>query len=422
MSKAALQAPRPTPPVLRQTANLVARTGVVVAVSLIANVISARALGADGRGALAFALQAAFMVSFVVLLGSERAVAVVLPGQPISRSLPAVTSVSRYNAAVTAGVGVVALVATIVGTDLVWIRYVAPVTAMALASALSRALESSAINAHRAAIVLVNSGGASLVSLGLLAGLALADVNDPAIWVSAYAIGALLVGAALAHRFGLRSSSTSSRVGGPLLKQLSNTGKRLFPASLASHAAYRSDRLILPILADTEALGFYVVVASFTDIVAGPVEALSKVVLPRWRLAVLEGTFAPRRVFWAAGIYLSVAAVGSVLVGRQLIVPVFGEEYAASRELLPLLAFGSALFTMGRLLASYRLAQGHVNLASAADLVGMIAAIVAYVALIPSLGAQGAALGAIIGYASGILALLAVGGRVNVDESPVGDE
>lgn len=419
MTRSAAPARRPAPHVLGQTANLVGRQAAVVAVSLVANVISARTLGADGRGALAFALQAAFMVSFAVLLGTEKAVAVVMPGAPTTRGIPAILSVSWRRAGFTAAVGIVALGLTAAGTDLVALRYVAPVAAMALASGLSRALESSAINAHRAAIALANSSGASVVSLILIAGLALAEVRDPAVWVAAYACGAFLVGISLIHRFGSWSNLDLGSGRSSTLDRLANTGLRLFPASLASYAAYRSDRLILPVLADTEALGLYVVVVAFTDVVAAPVEALANALLPRWRAAVLNGTFAPRRIVVAAIAYLAVAAVGSVLAGRHLIVPIFGEDYAAGRDLLPLLAFGSALYPLGRLAAAYRLAQGYVNLASGADLVGMITAVAAYFLLIPGLEAQGAALGAAIGYASGIVVLVA--GKRWASTEPDGD-
>lgn len=419
MTRSAAPARTPAPHVLGQTANLVGRQAAVVAVSLIANVISARTLGADGRGALAFALQAAFMVSFAVLLGTEKAVAVVMPGAPTTRGIPAILSVSWRRAAFTAAVGMAALGLTAAGTDLVAVRYIAPVAAMALASGLSRALESSAINAHRAAIALANSGGASVVSLILIAGLALAEVRDPAVWVAAYACGAFLVGISLIHRFGSWSNLDLGSGRSSTLDRLANTGLRLFPASLASYAAYRSDRLILPVLADTEALGLYVVVVAFTDVVAAPVEALANALLPRWRAAVLNGTFAPRRIVVAAIAYLVVAAVGSVVAGRHLIVPIFGEDYAAGRDLLPLLAFGSALYPLGRLAAVYRLAQGYVNLASGADLVGMIAAVAAYFLLIPGLEAQGAALGAVIGYASGIVVLIA--GKRWASTEPDGD-
>ena len=80
------------PNVMGQTANLIGRQAVLVLMALAANIIAARTLAPDGRGALAFALQAAYMVSFGILLGTEKAVAVVMPGEGIEHGVPSIWS------------------------------------------------------------------------------------------------------------------------------------------------------------------------------------------------------------------------------------------------------------------------------------------------------------------------------------------
>ena len=394
--------------VVGQTANLIGRQAVLVVMALAANVIAARVLAPEGRGALAFALQAAYMVSFVILLGTEKAVAVVMPGAPTTRGVPAIWAASWWRGALVAGAGGAALVAVSSAnpTADAW-YYLAPVAMMGIASAISRSLETSAVNAHRSQLALINTAAASGLTLLFVIGLALIDNTDPRVWLVGYGVAALIVGVALCWRHGqlrhatLRSSSTDIK---PSL--LSRTGYRLFPASLASYAAYRSDRLILPVLAGTEALGLYVVVVALTDIIAAPVEALSNVLLPRWRAAVIAGTFDPGKTLAIAVSYLTVACTGAVFIGGAILVPVFGAAYEPAKDLLPTLAFGSALFSLGRLAATWRLAQGFVNLASGADLAGMVTAVTAYFVLIPPLGAQGAAVGSIIGYGTTIVALL----------------
>lgn len=391
-----------------QTANLILRQAVLVLMALGANIIAARTLAPEGRGALAFALQAAYMVSFAILLGTEKAVAVVIPGEGIDRGVPAIWSTTWKR---TIGVAVVGLLALLIvwrsqPESEAWV-YLAPVGLMGIASAVSRSLETSAVNANRSQVALVNTAGASFLTLLAVIALAIAGITNPSLWLVAYGVAALSVGLGLCLTYGkvtpaqLRRKDRSDTT-----RLLASTGYRLFPASLASYAAYRSDRLVLPVLAGNEALGLYVVVVALTDIVAAPVEALSQVVQPRWRKAHLAGNFKPGKFFGLALIYLALACTAAVFIGRIVLVPIFGEAYEPAKELLPTLAVGSALYSVGRLAAAWRLAAGYVGLASTADLVGMAFAVISYFALIPGLGAQGAALGSIIGYGATIVALV----------------
>lgn len=393
--------------VVGQTINLVGRQAVLVLMSLAANIIAARTLAPEGRGALAFALQASYMVSFGILLGTEKAVAVVMPGAGIERGVPSIWRTSWRRSVFVALVGIAALIAT-------WqlepsneaIRYIAPVALMGIASAVSRSLESSSVNANRSQIALLNTASASALTLLFVIALALGDITDPAQWLGGYGLAALSVGVGLCWIFGKLRTTLRGASSDPTSQGLlRSTGYRVFPASLASFAAYRADRLILPVLAGNEALGLYVVVVALTDIVAAPVEAFSQVLLPRWRAAHLAGRLKPAPLMALALGYLVAACTGAVFIGRAVLVPLFGEAYEPAKDLLPALAIGSGLFAFGRLISTWRLACGYVGLASISDLIGMVAAISSYFALIPSMGAQGAAVGSIIGYSATIVTL-----------------
>ena len=66
-------------------------------------------------------------------------------------------------------------------------------------------------------------------------------------------------------------------------------GLALFPAALSNMAMLRADRLALPVLASTSALGLYAAVATMTELLAWPLRAYADSRLGKWRAAHREG-------------------------------------------------------------------------------------------------------------------------------------
>ena len=400
--------------VAQQTLSLVGRQGLIVVLALAANIIAARTLLPAGRGALAFGLQVGFLLSFVLLLGSEKALPVVMPGTRIERGLASIWGLAWARAVAIVVIGIVATIGGLaVGLDGLGnlLVYGLPVAFLAVGSAMDRGLEAAAVNASRSQYTLAESLGSGVFILVFIVSLTLLDVTHPVWWVGAYGLAVLLVAGGLNVGLGrLSVAAVTNARHEPVAPSLRRTGYVLFPASLASFAALRSDRLILPLLGSTESLGLYVVVATLTDVATTPIDALSSVLLPRWRSQHLAGSLRPWSVFVAVLAYLALAGAAAVVIGGAILGPVFGSEYEPARDLLPLLAVGSGLFALGRLASSFRSAQGYVSLVSAADTAGMVAAVTSYLVLIPQLDARGAAIGSIVGYSTS-LAILLVGAR-----------
>jgi O-antigen/teichoic acid export membrane protein len=94
------------------------------------------------------------------------------------------------------------------------------------------------------------------------------------------------------------------------------------------------------------------------------------------------------------------AVTGPVLGGATylLIVPLFGERYAAAKGLVLPLVAAASLYAISRVSLALLIARGRNLVASVTETAGFVTSMVAYLALIPPYGALGAAYGSLIGY------------------------
>jgi O-antigen/teichoic acid export membrane protein len=179
-------------------------------------------------------------------------------------------------------------------------------------------------------------------------------------------------------------------------------------------AMLRADRLALPALASTSALGLYASVATMTELLAWPLRAYADSRLGGWRAAHRDGTLNSRPIIAAAVAYCLV--VGPLVAGALylLIVPVFGEQYAPAKVVVVPLVIAAGLYAVSRISLGLLIARGHSALVSAAEITGFAVSFAAYLLLIPPYGILGAAYGSLIGYGACLLFAL-VTSRVTGD-------
>jgi O-antigen/teichoic acid export membrane protein len=365
-------------------------------VALAVNVLAARGMSPDGRGALALLLQLVYVLTTCAVLGRDRSYPAILT------STPALATAARQIRQLLAG----PLVLLIVGCLLVfpamsgttWGQWTV-IGGVGLALAL---VGNVGLVAARSASIAAQTGGGYLATVvasqaGLLlltVGLVLAGRGEAYLWLLAYGVA---LSAAAAFWFARRGAEPAEgdAAGRARARRL---GIRLLPASLANIVMLRADRLLLPALGSLEQLGLYIVVAALTEALAWPVQTLVDSRIPAWRLRATRGTLRPGRLLLGAFGYAVAGTAAVAMLISLLLVPVFGEPYSGASALVLPLSAAAACYAVSRVGVGLGVARNAAGRVFAADLAGMVVALTAYLVLIPSLGAMGAALGCLAGY------------------------
>jgi O-antigen/teichoic acid export membrane protein len=385
-------------------------------VALAANVLMVRAMTPGSRGEVALMLQVVYLGTQVLLLGTERSfiaahhdAAPAAAVRAYARLLVIPCGVGLAGAAVFAavapdrfhpGTGVVALIAC-----------------YALVETAGLATRSVAVAAGRVPDFLRARVIESLLLLALMAGLFAAGVAEPAVWIVAYLVAGVLPTTVYALRW-LRLPAPEGPAE-PLDRHrtVRREGLTLFPAALSNMAMLRSDRLALPALASTSALGLYASVATMTELLAWPLRAYADSRLGRWRAAHRAGGLRTGPVVAAAAGYVLVVAPVAAGVLHLLLVPVFGAQYAAAEAVVLPLVAAAGLYAVSRVSLGLLIARGHGGLVSAAEIAGFAVSFAAYLLLIPGHGILGAAWGSLLGYGACLVFALAAG-RLAGDAAP----
>lgn len=366
-------------------------------VALVANVLMARAMTPTGRGEVALMLQVVYLATQVLLLGTERSFVAsyhnVSPAAAVrayARLLLIPCGLSLTAAAVFAvaapehlnpGPAVVAMLAC-----------------YAIVECASLATRAIAVAAGRVHEFLCCRVIESLLLLATLVGLFLAQISRPSVWI----LGYLFSGAVPTIVYiviWLRLPATGVTEVAPGQNRLvRREGLTLFPAALSNMAMLRADRLALPALASTSALGLYASVATMTELLAWPPRAYADSRLGRWRATHRDGGLNARPLIVAAAVYALV--VTPILAGALylLIVPVLGVRYAPAKAVVLPLVAAAGLYAVSRVSLGLLIAKGHAALVSAAEITGFVVSFAAYLLLIPDYGILGAAYGSLLGY------------------------
>ena len=395
-----LRTERPTPVAfvrgqLREThVQLLASQLLTGGVAMVANVLMARALSPTGRGEVALILQVVYLATQFLLLGTERSFMAGYHGVSAAAGVRAYARLLVVPIAVTcvaaAGFAVLAPDRFHPGTGVIVL-----IACYAIVEAVILGTRAIAVCTDRMREFLI----ARVIDAGLLFALLivlfLTGVTHPAPWILAYLFASVVP---TVWQITSWSRATAGPVSPALQRQVRREGLTLFPAALSNMAMLRVERLALPALASTSALGIYATVATMTELLAWPLRAYADAKLGQWRAAHRDGGLSARPLILAAAVYALV--VTPVVAGGMylLIVPIFGERYAEAKVLVVPLVVAAGLYAISRVCLGVLIAKGRAALVSAAEICGFAFSFVAYVVLIPSMGILGAAYGSLIGY------------------------
>lgn len=360
------------------------------AMSLLVALVLARRLGADQYGAYASALALLMYVAIFADFGLLATCARLLAGSTPtaeSRRLEGVAWLVLLAGCL--AMSAVTLLAALGG------RSVFPAEAT---TALLRCapVAGAALGAYFLEQVLKATGRTGLLALttvlsrSLLVGLAF--VVPSTTWALGAYLGSALVGVVVVA---MATRPLTTRLGAAIAavrKEHASFGLALSTGRVPSLLAYRLDMILLAILVPLNEVAGYALTLSVMNVV---VVLSQSAVTTRFRSfhdTPLPRSFARRNALGAALLAAGVVALGWLLVRRFL-----GEDYDSMTVLLPLVAVASVVQAAYQPHNAWLLANGRGSRLRSLLLVVTAVNLVANLALIPTVGAVGAAVASIAG-------------------------
>jgi O-antigen/teichoic acid export membrane protein len=298
-----------------------------------------------------------------------------------------------------AGLALVALADPIVPTHLrpSW-TIVAMVAGFTVVNVFVLAMRAIAIAINQVMVYFRYTALGQVILLAAMGGLYVGGVTSVSAWFLTYVLSGIVPTAICWIGWWRTRDRSDAPVDAGQSRAVRREGLALIPASIANMGMLRVDRLILPALASTTELGLYATVATMTQPISWPLQAYADARLGAWRAAHRGGWLRSSPLVLSAAIYcLAVAPVLGVIT-YLLVVPLFGDPYAAAKVLVPPLIAAAAVYALSRITLGLLIAQRRNLLASTAEVCGFAVSMLGYVLLIPSQGAMGAAYGSLLGY------------------------
>jgi O-antigen/teichoic acid export membrane protein len=401
------EAPAAGPPPFVRSALQTYGTNVAAAILSLANVlIIARALGAEGRGQVAFLTAIAWLMASFSTLGVYEANSNFAASDPKSRRALATNSVllSALLGAVTFGAlaGLIALFPEVAGESdptLRWITFAFLPVIILQICLRSLVLADYGFGVANAAYVLAPVMNVTLN--GLFAALGILSVEAAVgVWLAGQTLEALILAVYVARRL-----AGFGRPDLGLARRALGFGAKAHIGRVMQLGNYRLDQWLLGAIAGPRELGLYSVAVAWAEALWFLPTTLAAVQRPDLVRAVRD--HAARQaavVFRAAMLITGASAIVMVAAAPLLCVVVFGEDFRGSIDDLRVLVAGAFGMAALKLLGNALVAQGKPLLQSVAIGAGFLCTVALDVLLIPPFGGLGAALASTLAYtAAGVV-------------------
>jgi O-antigen/teichoic acid export membrane protein len=383
-------------------------TGAVL--SLVNVLITARALGATGRGDLAFLTTIAMLTATLATLGIEEANANLAGSEPESRRALATNSLVlallQGGLASVLLLGLIAVFPGIVGdagSGLLWIALSA-IPVLVLQSALLFLIRADYGFALTNVAALIAPVLTVTVNGGLSAAGRITVETALGVWVAAQLLSTGVLVWYVARRlqgFGQPERRLAARSLGFGVK--AHTGR------IMKTGNYRLDQWLLGAIAGPRELGLYSVAVAWSEALFYLPEALGMVMRPDLVRSSRDEALKRGAVAFRFAVIVTIPLVLALLVAAPLLcVTVFGDEFRDSIGNLRVLAPGAFGILALKLLANALTAQRKPMLGNLALAVAFATTIGLDILLIPAYGGLGAAIASSAAYTAGGIAVAVI--------------
>lgn len=375
----------------------------------VAVVLVARGLGPSGRGTLAFITVTALIVGRAVQLGVPEATTV-FTAQRIGERPALLTNLVCLTLA-TGGVGAALACGTLVALGDARPAGVGGPEIAALAVGIVASggvfagnafLLGSARVGRRAVVQAVMPWVyAALAAILTVAG-GLTTQRVIVIWVLTQAVWAFVLFAASLHRIGF--GRPTARV----VRESTRFGLRAWAGSVTSYVNFRADQILMGFISTKATLGIYAVAVNGSEILMYLPQAAAAALMPAVaRGRSDEGVARTLRVFRIVIAITLVSAILAALLGPLLYPIAFGDAFSGSVAPFLWLLIGAPGFAAGIVFSYALVGASAAGLSSVGPVASLAVTFALDVALIPHLGANGAAIAASAGYLTGGVVSLA---------------
>jgi O-antigen/teichoic acid export membrane protein len=387
-------------------AQIVGNAGLFVGLLLLT-----RALGASGRGTIAFITVTALVTAWIARLGVTESTVVFAAQRPEARpallaNILAFSAAAGFTGA-TLVCGALVLVPAArpagLGAAELAVLWLSIFVACLADSGYRFMLGCSRFRAH-ALVTAVTSWIYPLLVVLAWSTIGLTVALGALVWAATQALRALLLFSIAARREG-----GIGRPSRPLLSESIHFGIRAWIGTLTDSLGFRIDQILIALIASEAALGFYVVAVNLSEILLYFPGAVSTALLPlaaRSDAALRTGQ--TLRAFRSASFVTMLSLLASIVVVPPLIPVVFGSEFSASVTPFLLLLPGLVGFTAMIVFSNALIASRLPSLSSIAPSVCFVVGIALDLALIPFFGASGAAAAASGAYLAGGLSAVLI--------------
>ena len=197
-------------------------------------------------------------------------------------------------------------------------------------------------------------------------------------------------------------------------KELTKYGLAVYPGRIASFLSYRIDSYFIMAMLGSSAVGIYGLATSLAELLWVLPSAISLILLPN--LAKLEVEVAAKRTLNTSQIVMLIMFILAFFMAclANLLIPLlYGADYYEAYQPLLWLLPGVVSFAVAKILEPFFQSRHKPSLPTFAAIIGMLVNIVANLILIPQLGLVGAALASSISYATQVLILAYLWGKMN---------